>query len=116
LQPSVRLGRRSALNVAQIGEKEDHQMSNVRTQNELGMQATGQSNGMAVAGLICGILGVIFGGYLLAPLAIIFGGVALKRANRGAGRRGMAKADIGLGIVGIVSTIVFVSLRIYYLG
>jgi hypothetical protein len=103
------------MNVAHIGEKEDHQMSNVRTQNDLGIQST-QSNGMAVAGLVCGILGVIFGGYLLAPLAIIFGCVGLKRANRGAGRRGMAKTDIGLGIVGIVSTIIFVSLRIYYLG
>jgi hypothetical protein len=90
-------------------------MSNVRTQNDLGIKSA-QSNGMAVAGLVCGILGIIFGGVVLGPLAIIFGGLGLKRANRGAGRRGMAKTDIGLGVVCIISTIVFISLRIYYLG
>lgn len=91
-------------------------MSNLRTHAEPANQFTGQSNRIVVAGLVCGILGVIFGGVVLGPLAIIFGGVGLKRANRGAGRRTMAKWDVGLGVLSVVSAVVFAILHIYYLG
>jgi hypothetical protein len=92
-------------------------MSNVRTQkNGLASQSTDQSNGIAVAGLVCGIVGLAFGGVVLGPLAVIFGGLGVKRANRGAGRRTMAKVDIGLGILSIVAAVVYIASRIYVLA
>jgi Domain of unknown function (DUF4190) len=60
-----------------------------------------QSNGLAVAGLVCGIVGVLIANIILGPLAIIFGSVALSRANRGAPRKNMAIAALVLGIVDI---------------
>ena len=59
-------------------------------------------NGLAIAGLVCGLVGVLFFNYILGPLAIIFGGVGLSRANRGAGHRGMSLAAIVLGIVDLI--------------
>lgn len=60
-----------------------------------------QGNGLAIAGLVCGIVGVLIANIILGPLAIIFGGVALSRANRGAPRKNMAIAALVLGIVDI---------------
>jgi hypothetical protein len=60
------------------------------------------SNGPAVAALVCGIVGLFIFNFILGPLAIIFGGVGLRRASRGAGRRGMAWAGIVLGIIDIL--------------
>jgi hypothetical protein len=60
------------------------------------------SNGLAIAGLVCGLVGILFFNYILGPLAIIFGGVGLSRANRGAGHRGMAMAAVILGIVDLI--------------
>jgi hypothetical protein len=65
-------------------------------------------NGLAVAGLVCGLVGLLFINYILGPLAIIFGGVGLSRANRGAGHRGMSLAAIILGIVDLVVWVVLV--------
>jgi len=59
-------------------------------------------NGLAVAGLVCGLIGLLFINYVLGPLAIIFGGVGLSRANRGAGHRGMSIAAIVLGILDLI--------------
>jgi hypothetical protein len=59
-------------------------------------------NGLAIAGLVCGLVGLFFVNYILGPLAIIFGGVGLSRANRGAGHKGMSLAAIILGIVDLV--------------
>ena len=67
-------------------------------------------NGLAVAGLVCGLVGLVFLNYILGPLAIIFGGVGLSRANRGAGHRGMSLAAI---ILGIVDLIVWVALVVW---
>jgi hypothetical protein len=62
----------------------------------------GTSNGLAVAGLVCGLVGLLLFNVILGPLAIIFGGVGLSRANRGAGHRTMAIWSIGLGVVDLV--------------
>jgi len=59
-------------------------------------------NGLAVAGLVCGLVGLVFLNYILGPLAIIFGGVGLSRANRGAGHKGMSLAAIILGVVDLI--------------
>lgn len=67
------------------------------------------SNGMAIAALACGIIGLFIFEVILGALAIIFGGVALSRANRGAGRRGMALAGIILGAIDVVLFIVILA-------
>lgn len=64
------------------------------------------TNGMAVAGLVCGLVGLVLFNIILGPLAIIFGGVGWSRANRGAGRKGMSIAAVVLGVVDIIVWVV----------
>jgi len=65
-------------------------------------------NGMGTAGLVLGIIGLVFCwalwiGWILNALAIIFGGVGVSRANQGAAtNKGAAQAGLILGIVGLV--------------
>jgi hypothetical protein len=66
------------------------------------------ANGLAIAGLVCGLVGLVFFSVVLGPLAVIFGGVGLSRAKRGAGGRGMAIAAIVLGVVDILLFVVLV--------
>ncbi len=64
--------------------------------------ARSTSNGLAIAGLVCGLVGLVLFNFILGPLAIIFGGVGWSRANKGAAHRGMAIAAVVLGVVDIV--------------
>jgi hypothetical protein len=66
-----------------------------------GAHETSRKSGLAIAGLVCGIVGLFFLPIILGPLAIIFGAVALRQT-----RSAMAKWDIGLGVVDIVLMIV----------
>jgi hypothetical protein len=68
-----------------------------------------RSNGLAIAGLVCGIVGLLVFGFILGPLAIIFGGVSVHRANQGAAHRGMAWAGLVLGIIDIVLLVVLLA-------
>jgi hypothetical protein len=70
---------------------------------------TGGSNGMAVAALVCGIVGLFVLQIVLGPLAVIFGGIGLHHANRGARHRGMAWAGLILGIVDVLAIIVILA-------
>jgi hypothetical protein len=64
---------------------------------------TAQSNnGLAIAGLICGLVGLLFYNIILGPLAIIFGGISWSKANHGARHKGMAIASVVLGIVDLI--------------
>ncbi|MFI0236227.1 DUF4190 domain-containing protein [Streptomyces sp. NPDC016845] len=67
-----------------------------------------RTNGLAIAGLVCGIVGLFFLSFVLGPLAIIFGALAL-RQRAASGGAGMAKAGL---ILGIVDVILFVVLMI----
>jgi hypothetical protein len=60
------------------------------------------ANGLAIAALVCGIIGLFFLSIVLGPLALIFGIIGLRRANAGASGRGMAIAGIVLGAIDIV--------------
>ena len=47
--------------------------------------AAGGGKGMSVAALVCGIVGLFFGGIILGPLAIIFGVIGMKERWQGNG-------------------------------
>jgi hypothetical protein len=68
----------------------------------------GQSNGMAVAALVLGILTFVCLGPLAGILAIIFGFLGMKKANETGTGKGMSIAGIVLGAVGTVATIVLI--------
>jgi len=70
-------------------------------------QTRNVGNGLAIAGLVCGLVGLLFFPIILGPLAIIFGAVGLSRANRGAGHKGMSIAAIILGIADLVVMVVY---------
>jgi hypothetical protein len=63
-------------------------------------------NGLAIAGLVCGVVGLFLFSVVLGPLAIIFGSVGLSRANRGAGHRTMALWAVVLGVIDVVLFVV----------
>ena len=79
-------------------------MSDSSTESTPGTQS--RSNGMAIAGLVCGIVGIFIFEVILGVLAIIFGGIGVSRANRGAGRRGIAWAAVILGVIDVVLFVV----------
>ncbi|MET9801960.1 DUF4190 domain-containing protein [Streptomyces sp. NPDC006368] len=60
-----------------------------------------RTNGLAIAGLVCGVVGVLVFSVILGPLAIIFGVLGRKQAPAKGGA-GMAKAAIILGVVDLV--------------
>jgi hypothetical protein len=59
-------------------------------------------NGMAIAALAVGVVGIFVFNIVLGPLAVIFGVIGRNRAKRGASGRGMAIAGIALGIFDVV--------------
>ncbi len=73
-------------------------------------------NGFAVAALVCGIVGAVFGlvpwtfwlAWILGVVAIVFGALGRRRADGEpiAGRRSMATAGLVLGIVAIALGII----------
>ena len=63
-------------------------------------------NGLAIAGLVCGLVGLFLFPIVLGPLAIIFGAIAYSKAKHGAAHKGMAIAGLVLGIVDIAVMII----------
>lgn len=64
-----------------------------------------RTNGLAIASLCCGIVGLFILNIILGPLAIVFGAVARRQSAVKTGG-GMAKAGIILGVVDVVLWIV----------
>jgi hypothetical protein len=67
------------------------------------------ANGMAIAGLVCGIVGLFVFAIVLGVLAIVFGAIGRNRARAGAGGATMATWAIGLGVLDIVLWVVLIS-------
>jgi hypothetical protein len=70
-----------------------------------------QANGMATAGLVCGILGLVLFwlfGWILSLLAIIFGAIGIGKARQVGRGRGAAIGGLVCGVIGIVLPIVAV--------
>ena len=66
-----------------------------------------ETNGMAVAALVLGIVGLLLP--ILSVLALIFGGIGMSKANQGASGKGMAVAGLVLGILGTLVLIAAIS-------
>jgi hypothetical protein len=62
-----------------------------------------KGNGMGIAALCCGIVGLLFFGIILGTLAIIFGGVALTRKEK---TKGLGITGLILGIIDVVFSII----------
>ncbi len=78
---------------------------------------TPKTSGMAVAGLLFGLFGLMGGwiccGPLFSLLGIVFSGVALSQINRNPSRetgRGIAMTGLVLSILGLVATLIFSAL------
>ncbi|MFJ4616879.1 DUF4190 domain-containing protein [Streptomyces sp. NPDC088812] len=69
--------------------------------------STSRTNGLAIASLCCGIVGLFLLSIVLGPLAIVFGAVALRQAAKNGA--GMAKAGIALGVVDVVLWVIFLA-------
>lgn len=70
-----------------------------------------KNNGLAIASLVCGIVGFIILGIILGTLALIFGLVALNQISKSGGAqkgRGMAIAGVVLGPIDVIAAIVIV--------
>ena len=65
-------------------------------------------NGLAIAALVCGLVGLLAFPIILGPLALVFGLIALNKAKQGAGNRGMAIAGIVLGVIDIALFVILV--------
>ena len=74
-------------------------------------------NGLAVAGLVMGILGLVlfwipFLGILLGILGLIFGGIGIGRANKVGKGKGMAVAGLVMGILGLLLGLAWIFLLV----
>lgn len=68
-----------------------------------------RTSGMAIASLVCGILGLVTC-CAIAPsaLAVVFGGLSLSAIRRGeAGGRGLAITGVVLGVIGLLVGVLF---------
>jgi hypothetical protein len=68
------------------------------------------NNGKAVAGLVCGIVGLVVFGFILGVIAIVLGMLAKGEIDRtGQGGRGLATWAIVLGVIDIIAGIAIVA-------
>ena len=73
------------------------------------------TNGIAIAGLVCGILSIILfftivPPFILGLLGVVFGLVGMSKAANGAPNKGVAIAGLITGLVGIAIAIAFIAL------
>jgi hypothetical protein len=84
---------------------------NYQYQQDPNMYPQKRTNGMAIASLVVGIIGIFIFQFILGPLAIIFGGVGMGFANRNNGSgKGLAIAGLVLGIIALLLFIVVMAM------
>ena len=68
-----------------------------------------EGNGMAIAGFVCGVIGLFIFPIVLPQLAIIFSAIGMRKSNReGAPLRGLAIAGLVTGILGSLLTLLLI--------
>ncbi len=70
-------------------------------------------DGLAIAGFVTSIVGLLLFGIILGLASVVFGAIALRRIRRDAGTRkgkGLAIAAIIIGFIDIAGTLIFLSL------
>jgi hypothetical protein len=78
-----------------------------------------KTNGMAVAAMVLGIVGLVMVPFIGAILALVFGYLSrgsIDRSNGLEGGRSMAVAGIILGYVGLVTSVLWVFYFIWFFG
>ena len=76
-----------------------------------GMPPVKKGNGLAVASLVCGLVGLLLFGVILGPLAIIFGAIGLGHANKNEGvGKGLAIAGLILGCLDLMFFFVVIAM------
>jgi Domain of unknown function (DUF4190) len=71
-----------------------------------------RTDGMAIAGFVCGLVGIFVAGIILGTLGIVFSAIALGRINKdpdGKSGRGLAIAGLILGIIAVVGAAIVIS-------
>ncbi len=74
-------------------------------------QSSSGTNGLGVAGFVCGLVGLIFFwipflGIILALLGVTMGGIGMQQAKRTNSAPGLAIAGLVLGIVALIPAVV----------
>ncbi|MFD6188217.1 DUF4190 domain-containing protein [Streptomyces sp. NPDC060275] len=87
----------------QLTAPADRTTENPRTTRRSGIHDT---DGMAVASFVLGLLGLLVLNVFLGPIAIALAGVALWR---GTARRGRALLGLGLGVADLLVLLAFMS-------
>lgn len=75
-------------------------------------QPSSSTNGLGVAGFVCGLLGLVFFwipfvGIVLAILGVIMGAAGMTQARRVHNSAGLAIAGLVLGIIALIPAIIF---------
>lgn len=80
-----------------------------------GISAPQPANGVAIGGMVTGIVGLVFGwvpvvGFVLGAIAVVLSGVGIRNANvKHAVGRGMAVAGLVCGILAVVFGIFWIT-------
>jgi hypothetical protein len=72
-----------------------------------------KTNGMALAGFICSLAGLLLFGFILGTLAVIFSAIGLGKINKDPAKwkgKGMAIAGLIIGVVDIVAWLIIIAL------
>ena len=78
----------------------------VNTQNPPSYRRqTEETNGLATASMVCGIIGLLVFGIILGPLAIIFGAIGMSKEPK----RNQAITGLVLGVIDIVGWFIFMA-------
>jgi len=75
----------------------------------------GNTDGMAIAGFVTGLVSIFIFGIILGILGIVFSSLALKRIKREPDTRsgkGLAIAGLILGLVGVIGALIFVLIAV----
>lgn len=78
-------------------------------------QQSGQTNGLATASLVCGVVGLIVFGIILGPIAICLGVSAKTKIHENPGMQGEGSANAGI-VMGIIDVIGWAIVIFFFYG